>query len=601
MARPRKLDLIVHATHEAGLKVGGIGAVLDGLLSSENYNKNVKRTILVGPFNLDDAVEMERLEAPRNRFRVRYSSLGGKREVKSEMARALDAVALYYHVPILYGTRAFGSAEHEVLLIDARNVTINDVNAYKQYLWDRFQIQSDRYEGQPEFDTFIAAAEPSFAALQVIVGEGPAPTPPATALLEPGLNYLIAHEWLGLPLLFSAERRQPGAYRTIFYAHEVATVRPLVEEHPGHDTRFYNAMRAARASGLYLDDVFGNQSGFFKHALIRAGATTAAGLFAVGDLVVDELRFLDPAVAGREIDLVYNGVPSWEITLYEKRASKRLLQQYCQNMLGYEPTWVFTHVTRLIPSKGLWRDIRVLEHLDYALANRGETAVLYTLSSVIPAGRRVEDVLRWEAQYGWPVIHRADNGDLVATELDYYHMIEAFNHEARACRVVLINQFGFSPDRLGTRLPAGTEFMDIRKGSDLEFGQSIYEPFGIAQVEPLSFGALCVVSNSCGCVGFIERSGGLLLPNVVVADYLTLPAVLVYYDLAGLLSIGRAERDIVEAQAAAEVTSKVLERFPRDTESAKRLLTEGYGLSQRMSWEVVAREYLLPALRRLDG
>jgi len=601
VARPRKLDLIVHATHEAGLKVGGIGAVLDGLLSSENYNKNVKRTILVGPFNLDDAVEMERLEAPRNRFRVRYSSLGGKREVKSEMARALDAVALYYHVPILYGTRAFGSAEHEVLLIDARNVTINDVNAYKQYLWDRFQIQSDRYEGQPEFDTFIAAAEPSFAALQVIVGEGPAPTPPATALLEPGLNYLIAHEWLGLPLLFSAERRQPGAYRTIFYAHEVATVRPLVEEHPGHDTRFYNAMRAARASGLYLDDVFGNQSGFFKHALIRAGATTAAGLFAVGDLVVDELRFLDPAVAGREIDLVYNGVPSWEITLYEKRASKRLLQQYCQNMLGYEPTWVFTHVTRLIPSKGLWRDIRVLEHLDYALANRGETAVLYTLSSVIPAGRRVEDVLRWEAQYGWPVIHRADNGDLVATELDYYHMIEAFNHEARACRVVLINQFGFSPDRLGTRLPAGTEFMDIRKGSDLEFGQSIYEPFGIAQVEPLSFGALCVVSNSCGCVGFIERSGGLLLPNVVVADYLTLPAVLVYYDLAGLLSIGRAERDIVEAQAAAEVTSKVLERFPRDTESAKRLLTEGYGLSQRMSWEVVAREYLLPALRRLDG
>ena len=25
-------DLVVHATHEAGLKVGGIGAVLDGLL-----------------------------------------------------------------------------------------------------------------------------------------------------------------------------------------------------------------------------------------------------------------------------------------------------------------------------------------------------------------------------------------------------------------------------------------------------------------------------------------------------------------------------------------------------------------------------------------
>lgn len=599
MARPRKLDLVVHATHEAGLKVGGIGAVLDGLLSSESYNKNVKRTILVGPFNLDNAVEMERLTAARNRFTVRYSSLGGTREVRGELAQALDAISLYYHVHILYGTRAFGATEHEVLLVDARNVTINDLNAYKQHLWERHGIHSDRYEGQPEFDTFIAAAEPSFAALQAVVGTGDGPRPPDTRSLEPGLDYLIAHEWLGLPLLFSAERRQPNAYRTIFYAHEVATVRPLVEEHPGHDTRFYNVMRIARGFGLYLDDVFGDQSGFFKHALLRAGTMTAEGLFAVGDLVVDELGFLDPAGAGREIDLVYNGVPSWQITLEEKRASKRLLQEYCRNLLGFEPTWVFTHVTRLIPSKALWRDIRVLEHLDRALAERGETAVLYTLSSVIPAGRRVEDVLRWEAEYGWPVIHRADNADLVATEIDYYHVVEAFNHDARATRVVLINQFGFSPDRLGTRVPAGTEFMDLRKGSDLEFGQSIYEPFGIAQVEPLSFGALCVVSNSCGCVGFIERSGGLSLPNVIVGDYLTLPPAMAYYDLDTLLSIGRAERDIVEAEAAADVTQKVLERLPRDAANAERLLGEGYRLSHRMSWEVVAHDYLLPALRRL--
>lgn len=599
MARPRKIDLVVHATHEAGLKVGGIGAVLDGLLSSEGYNKNVKRSILVGPFNLDDPIEMERLTAPRNRFSVRYSSLGGKREVKRELAEALDDIALYYHVHILYGTRAFGDVEHEVLLVDARNVTINDVNAYKHYLWEHFGIQSDRYEGQPEFDTFVAAAEPSFAALQAVVGTGPLVRPPVTRSLEPGLNVLIAHEWLGVPLLFSAVRRQPEAYQTVFYAHEVATIRPLIEEHPGHDTRFYNVMRVARASGLYLEDVFGDQSDFFKHALIRAGAITADGVFAVGDLVVDELRFLDHAVAGREIDLVYNGVPSWKITLEEKRASKKLLQQYCQNLLGYEPTWVFSHVTRLIPSKALWRDIRVLEHLDRALADRGEMAVLYTLSSVIPAGRRAEDILRWESEYGWPVNHRTGNGDLVATEIDYYRAIEAFNHEARACRVVLLNQFGFSRDQLGTRVPPGTEFMDLRKGTDLEFGQSIYEPFGIAQLEPLSFGALCVISNACGSVGFLQRSAGLSLPNVVVADYLTLPAALAYYDLGALVAIGQPQRDIVEAQAAAEVTQKVLERLPHDAANAERLLVEGYDLSQRMSWEVVAREYLLPALRRL--
>ena len=48
------------------------------------------------------------------------------------------------------------------------------------------------------------------------------------------------------------------------------------------------------------------------------------------------------------------------------------------------------------------------------------------------------------------------------------------------------------------------EFMDIRKGSDVEFGQSIYEPFGIAQLEPLTFGAICVFSNVCGCAGFFR-------------------------------------------------------------------------------------------------
>ena len=31
---PDAIPLVVHATHEAGLKLGGIGAVLDGLLSA---------------------------------------------------------------------------------------------------------------------------------------------------------------------------------------------------------------------------------------------------------------------------------------------------------------------------------------------------------------------------------------------------------------------------------------------------------------------------------------------------------------------------------------------------------------------------------------
>ena len=76
------------------------------------------------------------------------------------------------------------------------------------------------------------------------------------------------------------------------------------------------------------------------------------------------------------------------------------------------PDYVFTHVTRLVLSKALWRDIRVLEHLDGMLQQADKRAVLFVLSTSVPAGRRPEWVQAWEQQYGWPVGHRGDNGDL---------------------------------------------------------------------------------------------------------------------------------------------------------------------------------------------
>jgi hypothetical protein len=36
--------------------------------------------------------------------------------------------------------------------------------------------------------------------------------------------------------------------------------------HPGHDTMFYNVLRSAMAQGLYVEDVFGSQAGYYKHA-----------------------------------------------------------------------------------------------------------------------------------------------------------------------------------------------------------------------------------------------------------------------------------------------------------------------------------------------
>ena len=68
--------IVIHSTHEAEFKMGGIGAVLDGLLCAPSYLNQVDRSLLVGPMNTHDKIEMERLFAGRNRLKVRYFSTG---------------------------------------------------------------------------------------------------------------------------------------------------------------------------------------------------------------------------------------------------------------------------------------------------------------------------------------------------------------------------------------------------------------------------------------------------------------------------------------------------------------------------------------------
>jgi hypothetical protein len=594
---PKSTDhfaLVVHATHEAGLKLGGIGAVLDGLLSAPSYLESVRRTVLVGPMDTTGRAEMERLTAPRNQLAIRYSSLHEVSQVDAALAAALAQIEADYNVHILYGDRAFGGARHEVLLVDAGQVDEAKVNTFKGCVWWRYGIPSDRYEHHTEYSYYLNAAEPSFLALRALVGDSDGGGCPR--------RFIVAHEFMGLPLVFAATLNAPGEYRSIFYGHEVATVRPIVEDHFGHDTMFYNVMARATAGAKSLADVFGDQSGFYKHALIGA-APECDSIFAVGDRVVEEMRFLGPDFASKKIDLVYNGVPSYPISLEEKLVSKERLRQYAVNLGLFEalPDFVFTHVTRMVISKGLWRDIRVLEHLDAALATEGKTAVLYVLSTIIPTGRPAEEVFRMEREYGWPVVHREGAPDLISHEIPFYHAIVAFNLAAQATRIVFVNQYGWSRDRCGERMPADVEFMDVRKGSDLEFGQSIYEPFGIAQLEPLSFGALCVVSNVCGCVGFVQRVVPADQRNVVVADYTTLPPGVAEGDYRAALSIGQPQRDAVETASARRVADEILTCLPRSREALARMIETGYRISQKMSWEVVVSDYLLPGLRRAIG
>lgn len=349
-----------------------------------------------------------------------------------------------------------------------------------------------------------------------------------------------------------------------------------------------------------------DKPGLFKHAMLKT-VIECDNIMAVGDLIIEELRFLSPVLAQAHIDLVYNGLSTVEVTLEDKLASKARLGQYAVNLGLFDadergasskpPDFVFTHVTRFVPSKAIWRDVRVLEHLDSLLAAKKKRAVMYVLATALPRGRRVRDVYAWEKEYGWPVNHRQDNGDLQYGEVDFYQLVQAFNAHAQAIRIVLVNQFGWSRERCGERMPADMTYNDVRWGSDLEFGQSVYEPFGISQTEPLNYGTLCVVSNVCGCLEFIRlASKGKLPDNLIVADYVTLQAGMASGDHRATQALGRPERDLIEVTRSRQVAQEIMAHLPTTKRARQRLLGHGHRLGQQMSWDVVVQNFLLPAL-----
>lgn len=201
-----------------------------------------------------------------------------------------------------------------------------------------------------------------------------------------------------------------------------------------------------------------------------------------------------------------------------------------------------------------------------------------------------------ERVYGWPAAHERGYPDLCGGEEVLGTMFDNFNRNHQAVRAVLVNQWDWNRRFCGERMPEDMTFADIRRGTDVEFGLSVYEPFGISQFEPLSCGALCAVSNVCGCVGFARRtSGGQDAENVIVGDYLTVPEGLT---VEQLLDLPTSERDRIESQENQRLATVILQRLPRDAQTVQRRIEAGNALAAAMSWEHVVREYFLPSLVR---
>jgi len=606
----------VHVTHETVGKVGGIGAVLKGFFTSKSYLDAIDRSILVGPLFTTEGSVSERLGEDGE---VLYSSIDGF--VNTGYAPAFRKIEKYFNAGIVYGRRTFVDEQTgiksspEVVLVDVRYMDKCLVNEFKRCLFEEFGIQSHLHEHLWEYDQYVRLAPVAIAVLKALGAAKDS-------------TIVISHEFMGMPTALAAVLESCCDFRTAFYAHEVATMRRIVEEHHGHDTMFYNVIKHAHNDGLFVSEVFGDQNSYFKHALVEA-SKYCDHIYAVGDYVVDELRFLSPEFDSAKIDIVYNGIPAYQITAGDKLASKDKLRRYCESLLGYKPDFVFTHVTRLVKSKGMWRDLRVLEHVEKEFRMQGKTAVLLVLSTEV-SQRRSSDIYNMESAYNWPVAHREGWPDMSGGEANYYTAVQEFNARGRNIKIIFVNQFGFAPKRCGKRMPENMEFMDIRKGSDVEFGQSIYEPFGIAQLEPLTFGGICVFSSVCGCSGFLrdaaeigsqksevrnQNSESVFCPrsvakgagqfwcgvkNVIIADYTNLethPDAI--RQVEDLLQIGRSVRDRIEASESEKVAMQICSRLPKNEAEIESMIQTGYELAKNMSWDVVVKNYLLSSLQSI--
>ena len=564
---------LVHVTHEAVQQAGGIGTVLRGLITARSYQRHCQRTILLGPLTDPDSAQPLGPDGE-----ILYDATRSIRA--ADVADQLSAVEHEFGVRLVYGRRLLTQDGHraspEILLVDVSRPPLR-LNEFKRDLFLQFGLESHRYEHHWEYEQYLRLAEPGFAAVRSLVGDAP--------------FLLLAHEFMGLGTAFKA-LLSDVACKTLFYAHEVATVRPLVEERPGRDIAFYNALRQARANGQYIDELFGPQDSYFKHALVSQAYRLDAVL-AVGDWVEEELRFLGPEFAARPIDLVYNGVPAAELSAPEREAARKKVQASGSSLLGWTPDLIFTHVARLVESKGLWRDLLVLEHLDRHLWERGQRALFIALAT--ETGRRDPEDVQRMAAYGWPLVHREGGSDLSSGELKFDLLVRAFNARTRAVKALFVNQFGWDQQSCAF-LPANAEFADLRRGSDAEFGQSIYEPFGISQVECLSAGTISVVSDVCGCRGFVQQAAGESgLDGFIEGAYTQLDAA----DHADQ-PIGMRERTQAEALQSQVVASALASQLSSGATGRKKLLAEGYAAAQKMSWERVVEGMLLPVLRRLE-
>lgn len=573
------MKIAVHITHEAMKKVGGIGAVLNGICPSKAYKSFFEKTVLYGPLFTTREEVQETVD-------VLYSSMDGCD--KGSYGEVFEDIRRKYNVDIVYGKRKLtdefdGVKENiaDVILVGIGSMNKAEVGKFKFELWQKFGIQSELYSKDWDYEQYLRIAVPFLEILNKMYG--------ADAEF-----YDFSHEYMGVPSALAAVLQsatntmaRQGIHKTIFVAHEVSTARFLVESSPGHDIDFYNKLRKEKGKRS-LEQVFGSQKQSPRNELIKQ-AVNFDRILAVSDLIKEEYLFLVPDTPAQKIRTAYNGLSIQNISIDRKRQSHKLIEEYVDSLFGFKPDVVLTHVTRLVISKGLWRDITLLYYLDEIFQSKNLKGIYILFATFVVTGRPSSDIFKMEKEYGWPVEHRYGWPDLVGMEEEIYSYLQVFNQKSKAIKGLFINQFGFNREKCGMRVPEDARFIDLRIASDAEFGFSTYEPFGIAQLETIPFGGTAILSSSCGSVSLLDE----VFKNAKLKPYYVLDFISKGRGIKNLTIENRTE---IERELFKEHAKSIFEILPVTEEKRAKYLKNTLLYNPRLGWENIVKTYLLPNL-----
>jgi len=579
----------IHVTHETVGKIGGIGSVIAGLLTSELYRKMFDRTLLYGPVFTYQTPVSARLGKDGE---VKYS--GCDNYDQDNYSKLFAPIEDKYNIEIVYGVRKISDESNKNIVseVDTVLVYINEmekkvIDEFKYRMWKNYDIESNLYDTW-DYEQYLRAAIPYLDILD--------------AVFESDFYYShFSHEYMGVPALLSVlldKKSKRKNDNTIFYAHEVSTVRSIIENSEGHDMMFYKIMEKDFKDKISLEKEFGSYKNYYRHELVLQ-AEKMDYIYAVSDLIKKEFMYLNPDIDEKKILPVYNGISKREINFEDKKSSRGILKKYCKRLYSFEPDIIFTHVTRMIISKGLWRDISLLEKLDELFYERGITGFYILLSTLVGQGRDASDIYKMEKDYGWPVLHKKGWPDLVGFEQDVYDSLNIFNAKSKAIKGLFINQFGFNRHSCGERMPEEAEWINLRIGSDVELGFSVYEPFGIAQIETIPYGGIAVMSEACGCSYLISKVFENFDNFYHVIDFTNLNIE----DRDELKSLTIKQRNDIEKkiieQNRIEIFEKILELTKKD--KYKERVKIAQKLSDKITWDSIVRNNMLENFKKMKG